>query len=501
MIKMLRCGVCIILLSLLLTGWSNQVFASEPESEQTQTDPPQSGQIEVPQEGEPGWYQQENYKFYYDKKGKLVTGWMKIAENWYYFMKTDQETAPVGSMATGLTEIRGNRFYFRSSGTMVIGWNKKSNGKFRYFEESGTAGILGRLCVGKKTIGKNTYILNSNGVARTGWISYEGSRYYGQTTKKAGDFGCLYKSGWKKIGGYYYSFTSEGKLKTNRWVGNKFYVDADGKRLTDCVTPDGWIVDEKGKRTVQADGWVKIGSSDYYYENGKAVTGWNRINGKKYYFESDGTMAKSTVVDGIRIDENGVADINASVLIIAGHGQGDPGATSTMGGIQYMEYSYTREFASLIYNRLKAKCQKTQVVMYDQNYDCYQVNAGKKTGPSPNFPNYDYVLEIHFDAAAKDYTGDGVYKGVSILVSTQKKDYALDAAIVKAVVATGFKQYGAGVIARSDLMNMNLCQRLGVSYGLLESAFIDDKDDMTFYNGHKTAMADAVASTIADYFE
>ena len=140
-------------------------------------------------------------------------------------------------------------------------------------------------------------------------------------------------------------------------------------------------------------------------------------------------------------------------------------------------------------------------MLYDQNYDCYQVNAGKKPGPSPNFSYYDYVLEIHFDAAARDFTGDGVYKGVSILVSTSKKDYSLDAAIVKAVVATGFKQYGAGVIGRSDLMNMNLCQKLGVSYGLLESAFIDDKDDMTFYNSHKNKMANAVASTIADYFE
>lgn len=499
--KLLHYGVCVILLSFLLTGWSGRVFASEPESEPAQTDPPQTEQTEISQEGDPGWYQRDGYKYYYDKKGRLVTGWMKIESKWYYFMKADQETDPVGSMATGLTTIRGSRFYFKASGTMVTGWNKKSSGKFRYFEETGAVGVLGRLCVGRKTIDKNTYILNSNGVARTGWIDYEGARYYGKTTKKAGDFGCLYKSGWKKIEGYYYSFTSEGKLKTSRWVGSKFYVDAEGKRLTNCVTPDGWVVDEKGKRTVQADGWVEIKNAKYYYRNGTALTGWNRIEGKKYYFETDGAMAKSTTVDGIKIDENGVADINASVLIIAGHGQGDPGATSVMGGIQYMEYSYTREFSTLIYNKLKAKCKKTQIVMYDQSYDCYQVNAGNKQGPAPNFQNYDYVLEIHFDAAAKDFTGDGVYKGVSILVHAAKTEYFLDAAIVQAVVATGFKQYGAGVIARSDLMNMNLCQKLGVSYGLLESAFIDDKDDMTFYNGHKDKIANAVASAIADYFE
>ncbi len=540
MAKILRCGLLTVLLSLLLTTQSHFLLpASAAENEQTQT----GTSSKVPKKGKPGWYQKNGYKYYYDKKGKLVTGWTKISKAWYYFLKTDQGSAPAGSMAKGLTTINNNRYYFQSNGKMLTGWNKKSSGKYRYFEESGAVGVLGRLCTGKKTIGSYTYILNSNGVAKTGWISYEGAKYYGQTTKTAGVSGRLYKSCWKKIDGYYYSFTGAGKLKTSRWVGDKYYVDADGKRLINCITPDGWLVNEKGVRTVKADGWVKIGENSFYYKDGKAVTGWTTIDGqkyylgtdgvsrtgltevdgksyylregavmtgwiviggKKYYFDAaaDGAMAKNTKIKGIKINANGVATNAAgAVLIIAGHGQGDPGATSTMGGTEYMEYNYTREFADLIFSKLKSKCKKTIVVKYDDNYDCYQVNAGKKTGPSPDFASYDYVLEIHFNAAAKDYTGDGKYKGVSIMVSTSKKDYSLDADILKAIVGTGFKQYGAGVIGSSSLLNMNLCNKLGVSYGLLETAFIDDKDDMTFYKNHKDKMAAAVASTIADYFE
>ncbi len=35
--------------------------------------------------------------------------------------------------------------------------------------------------------------------------------------------------------------------------------------------------------------------------------GWQTISGKKYYFYSSGLMAVNTVIDGYKIDTNGVA--------------------------------------------------------------------------------------------------------------------------------------------------------------------------------------------------
>jgi N-acetylmuramoyl-L-alanine amidase len=144
--------------------------------------------------------------------------------------------------------------------------------------------------------------------------------------------------------------------------------------------------------------------------------------------------------------------------------------------------------------------------MYDQNYDCYQVVAGKKSGPEPNFKNYDYVLEIHFNATAesgKDTKGDGSYKGIGMYVNSSKKNTTIDKKFVSAVsTATGFPIWGrgTGIFTSSGLLNARTCQSKGVSYGLLETAFIDDKDDITFYNKNKEKMAQAVADALISYF-
>ena len=56
------------------------------------------------------------------------------------------------------------------------------------------------------------------------------------------------------------------------------------------------------------------------------------------------------------------------------------------------------------------------------------------------------------------------------------------------------------MFASSTLFNARICQELDVSYGLLETAFIDDGDDMKFYTANKTKMAKAVSDAIVKYF-
>ena len=85
-------------------------------------------------------------------------------------------------------------------------------------------------------------------------------------------------------------------------------------------------------------------------------------------------------------------------------------------------------------------------------------------------------------------------------INQDKKDYSIDSKIVSNVVnKTKFKTWG-GILKSAGLFNAKTCQELGVSYGLLETAFIDDKDDMTFYNKNKDEMAKAVAEAICSYF-
>ena len=246
-------------------------------------------------------------------------------------------------------------------------------------------------------------------------------------------------------------------------------------------------------------------------------------------------MVANTTVDGITIGADGVAvevpKDGVSVLLIAGHGQGDSGAVGKYGSTTYYEYKQTREFATLIYNNLKTANSKLTVTMYNQEYDCYQQNAKtlgskganisftgsgankakvlsavQKSSTVPDFTKYDYVLEIHFNATAesnKDSKGDGNQKGIGMYVNSYKakktSNYAIDRNIIAAVAKqTGFAVWGrgTGIFTSSTLFNAKTCQELGVSYGLLETAFIDDKDDMTFYNKNKDAMAKAVAGAI-----
>lgn len=528
--KLIRCGLLTVCLFMGVFLQVQTADAAEKNTVRTT--------VSVSKTGTPGWYTQGGYKFYYNSGGKLSTGWVKIKKELYYFRKTAEGNAPAGSMVTGFVKIDKKYFYLSENGILQTGW-MKINKKYYYFAEKGASGVIGGTYTGLQTVDGHQYFFAADGSARTGWIIYKSAKYYCTKNKNLGWYGQV-DTGWHKISNYWYYFNKKGVLQTNKWVGS-YYVNSDGRRLTSAVTPDGWIVDKNGLKTKKASGWVKSGGKYYYYKNSKPVTGWQkisgkyyyfnskgvrqdglikvgsykyylvngvrqsgwfRIDGKRYYFKSNGRMAVNTTVDGIRIGPDGTAEIT-SILIIAGHGQGDAGASSVMNNKTYLEYKYNREFASLIYKQLQNKSSKLSVTMYDQDYDCYQVVAGKKAGPSPDFDMYDYVLEVHFNATVesnKDLKGDGAYKGVGMYINSAKSDYTLEARIVSAVAATGFKQWGCGVYRSSGLLNAKTCQAKGVSYGLLETAFIDDRDDMNFYQKKKSAMAKAVANTILSYY-
>ena len=57
--------------------------------------------------------------------------------------------------------------------------------------------------------------------------------------------------------------------------------------------------------------WVNESGLWYYmYNSGAMATGWQLINGNWYYMYNNGAMAKNTIIDGWKIDSNGVAKKN-----------------------------------------------------------------------------------------------------------------------------------------------------------------------------------------------
>lgn len=537
--------ISLLLLSIfLLTGvFGSQVITYAAE---TTSSAAEQKTAETKSKKKTGWKRSGKYYYYYNTSGKMVTGWKKINGQYYYFLKKKTGDAPKGSRAVGFCTIGTKTFYFSASGILQTGW-QSIEGKNYYFKKNGKAGTIGMMATGLQTISGGRFFMGTDGSAAVGWTTYKKKTYFFSNSKKLGIRGRAI-TGWKKIGKYKYYFNKSGVMQKNCWISKKYYLDGDGHMMTSTVTPDGYVVNASGAKVRVAKGWIKSGGKYYYYVNGKMTTGWKTISGNRYYFSEDGVrqngwiqvdgamyylkscklqtgwqkidghyyylgtdgrMAVNTTVDGVVIGSDGIADktptaSNTRILIIAGHGQGDVGAKGVYGNTIYYEYNYTREFASLIYEQLKAVGSNLTVEMYDQNYDCYQVLSGKKTGPEPVLKNYDYILEIHFNATAesgKDSKGDGNYKGIGMYVNSAKSNKTLDRNIVNAIANTGFKVWGGGVLTSSTLFNAKTCQAAGVSYGLLETAFIDDKDDMKFYNANKTAMAKAAANAIAAYFK
>lgn len=175
------------------------------------------------------------------------------------------------------------------------------------------------------------------------------------------------------------------------------------------------------------------------------------------------------------------------ILIIAGHGEGDPGACSIWG----QEADYTRELAMMV---KKSVGSKMSVTMYDQKKNCY---TQSKRGNVPEYAKYDMTLEIHFNAKAKkDPYGDGRFTGVGGYIHPENAGRHVARAIIDRVVALGFKEWLLDT--STGLLNLNNAQRRGAKYFLLETAFIDDGDDMNFYRNHEEAFATAIAQGIMD---
>lgn len=174
---------------------------------------------------------------------------------------------------------------------------------------------------------------------------------------------------------------------------------------------------------------------------------------------------------------------NMKILLIAGHGAGDPGAI----GNGYKEADLVREVAPKLKNILS---NYADVTLFNPDEDMYKYLKSN----SFNFKEFDYVLEIHLNAFNK------VASGTEIIVHNLEKGISVEELILKNISELGFNN--RGVKRRTDLQNMNICKKKqGVSYALLEICFIDNHNDITLYHTKKNDIIKAIASGIIEGFE
>ena len=113
----------------------------------------------------------------------------------------------------------------------------------------------------------------------------------------------------------------DGTYVTNGWLqldDKKYYMDENGVKLKDTVTPDGFYVNADGEKVSYMPGWYKDGDNwRYIQKNGYyAANSWYQdTDGKYYYFNMGAVMAANTTTpDGYYVDENGVWDGKASTV-------------------------------------------------------------------------------------------------------------------------------------------------------------------------------------------
>ena len=186
-----------------------------------------------------GWVKTGNAWYFYNQNGTLA----KNAWAGNYWLGAD------GRMATNAW-VDGGRYYVGSNGLWVKGAQKPAAAKSE--------------------------------VKKQGWVQNGSAwNYYYQ--------GNIVRNAW--IGSYWLG--ADGRMATNTWVdGGRYYVGANGvwdKTVKKQETPNP---------EVRKNGWVKEGSTWYYYENGTLAR--NKWISSTYWVGADGKMATSSWVDGGR---------------------------------------------------------------------------------------------------------------------------------------------------------------------------------------------------------
>ena len=181
------------------------------------------------------------------------------------------------------------------------GWVKTGN-TWYFYNQNGTLA---------RNAWAGNYWLGADGrMATNAWV--DGGRYYVGSNglwvkgaqKPAAAKPEVKKQGWVQNGSawnYYY----QGNIVRNAWIGS-YWLGADGRMATNSWVDNGrYYVGVNGvwdktvkKPEVKKNGWVKEGSTWYYYENGALAR--NKWISNTYWVGADGKMATSAWVDGGR---------------------------------------------------------------------------------------------------------------------------------------------------------------------------------------------------------
>lgn len=170
------------------------------------------------------------------------------------------------------------------------------------------------------------------------------------------------------------------------------------------------------------------------------------------------------------------------ILLIAGHGAGDPGAVGN--GLQ--EATETRDVVNRLAPLLRAK--GASVTVLNQAVNAF---ASIQRGTVPFGRDYDYVFEVHFNAAT------AAAQGTEIFVTNAESSIAVEQKVMEKL-SRFFINRG---VKRQNFLVIQTAKNMGMSSALLEVCFVSNASDVAKYRANKQAIAQAICDGIAEAFK
>lgn len=147
--------------------------------------------------------------YYYDAKGRKVSGLKKIKGKMYFFEKNGVR------FQKGWKTVKGKKYYFsKKNGAAYTGF-RKVDGKGCLFAKNGK-----RYGSGLITYDGKVYWIKGGSV-QYGWKNLKGNRYYFSKADGAA------VTGWQTVDEKEYYFNNKGAMQKNQWIGDR-YVGSKG---------------------------------------------------------------------------------------------------------------------------------------------------------------------------------------------------------------------------------------------------------------------------------
>ena len=220
-----------------------------------------------------GGFTKKSVAYFARQNGTLVTGWVAINNNRYYF------SPKTFAAVTGMNKINGKYYYFSASGILQKGFARLTNNKGNTYTYYFDPAKNGARTTGMKKISGKYYYFSKYGRMRYGVWKIRGKKYY--FNEKTG----IREKGLKTWNGKTYYFSVRNAACITGWKkknGDWYYFSSAAKTYGQAVT-----------------GWLVLSGKHYYFDNDcHLVKGWQTIDGKKYYFnpQKDSVSGKPGVM-------------------------------------------------------------------------------------------------------------------------------------------------------------------------------------------------------------